>query len=747
MRLPGSLLEIRISYGDRDDSGVRMKIKPLMGRRRGMPLRVRTLLSHVTVLVVVFADGAALASPPDGEYPRTTIADAVAECVASAGRQTCLTGVVTWRFNNELVIQDETGGIWVALGKARRTKLLQMDRTELEAIAVGNRLEVRGSVEPGGFAPFIVPRGLCVMGNTSLPAAQPVVAGDFFRGLHDCLRVEMSGKVRSWTEQPSYWVLNSDSAGRRFTVEIPKNLLAAEPTQYENLLLTSRGVVTTIFNTRGEMIHPNIKVATLDDLLPIPNADAPEHQPSLIALPNIASFRPDRDEFETIRTSGIVTYVSPGKFVCLQEGIFGIVVECPTTPAVQRGDRVEAIGRIDRRSAVAGISDGLLHRIRHGTPPPPLVIRPATIVANNTEAAIRSQRAEPSDYFGVLIRFGATVFDAQPSEAGGTLLLDTDGCTVTAALNRGTFGRLATLAPGSSLTVTGIVLPPDVPASRLNRPSLQDGERHLRILIRDADDISVVAAPSWWTASRLVGLLAAVACLALAAFAWGILLRMMVARQKLQLETTVRSQTLLNERLRIARDLHDTMEQDLACLMMRLDAEASLMSDERSVQSMHQMRRCLSQVQADTHDFLWDLRDPIRVDGNLPASLASQVAYMQSMTDVLITFDTRGGVATSVPGSIQHALLRITREALGNAIRHAAASHIDVELTQTARSIVLSITDDGNGFDALHVVDSEGHYGIAGIRDRAERIDAICRIDSGHGKGTTIVIDAPILPS
>lgn len=716
----------------------------MSGNRAGewMQLLRTAVIRAVAVAAPMGIVASATAEPP-GDAAITTIADAVALGSDCCGRSTCVVGVVTWRFQNELVIEDETAGVWVALGEAQRRRVLQTTPADVAAITIGMRVKVLGTVEQGGYRPLVLPTSLQALGPGTMPPPNRVLLQDFFRGLTDCRRVEVTGQVLSWAEQSNYWVLYVESGGDTFTVEIPKHLLATAPTMYDTSRLTVRGVVTTIFNTRGQLLHPSVKVASLDDLQTQQGTDLSDNPLPLVVLAEVGRYRPTDGGDDGIRTIGTVTHVLPGKFVCVQDGLYGIVVECPVTPPLTNGDRVEVGGRIDRRSAVAGLADASIRVLDHAEAISPVDIAPADIVTTNSVAAIRSQRADPSDYYGVLIRFTAKVFDVQQSETGGTLLLDADGCTVVATLNRSTFGHLASLPPASIVRVTGIALAPDSPASRLNRPSLRDDERYLRLLIRGPDDLSIIARPSWWTAARLTGVLAVVGSLAIAAMGWAALLRRIVTRQAVRLESTVRSHTLLTERLRIARDLHDTMEQDLACLMMRLDAEASLTSDARVTQSLHQLRRCLAQVQADTHDFLWDLRDPLRVDGNLAASLASQVTYMQSMTATPISFVMPGSAPTSVPGHVQHALLRITREAVGNAIRHAAAHRIDVTLTHTSSGMALTISDDGKGFDAGHVIHADGHYGLVGIRERAERIGAALKIHSRPGIGTQVTVTVP----
>jgi signal transduction histidine kinase len=171
--------------------------------------------------------------------------------------------------------------------------------------------------------------------------------------------------------------------------------------------------------------------------------------------------------------------------------------------------------------------------------------------------------------------------------------------------------------------------------------------------------------------------------------------------------------------------------------MMKIDAEVSLQDAEQPRGFLQGVRRHLAQIQAEAHDFLWDLRDPIRVGGNLSAAMVSQIEYLQAMTDVPIRCQRQLGGIFVAP-RIQHTILRVARESIGNAIRHAAASQIDVSIMHNKGTLTLVVADDGVGFEKSDVACLEGHYGLIGMRERIEQIGGRLEIEASPGRGTTV---------
>jgi signal transduction histidine kinase len=254
---------------------------------------------------------------------------------------------------------------------------------------------------------------------------------------------------------------------------------------------------------------------------------------------------------------------------------------------------------------------------------------------------------------------------------------------------------------------------------------------------RTAADLVVIRSAPWWTSRRLAIGLSGAALLALIALAWVALLRRQVARQFAVIEGKAQREAIIEERQRIAREFHDTLEQELAGLSLRLDAATPRVEDEKARGLLEQQQKLLQRLQTETRDFVWDLRDTSRQDVPLDTALRLLLEHLQANTSVPLEFTSEGAVLP-LPALVQHHLVRIMREGVNNAIKYAHASAICVSLANTADQLRLRIADDGQGFDVAATSALEGHFGIRGMKERARKIHAELQIHSDAGKGTRV---------
>jgi signal transduction histidine kinase len=103
------------------------------------------------------------------------------------------------------------------------------------------------------------------------------------------------------------------------------------------------------------------------------------------------------------------------------------------------------------------------------------------------------------------------------------------------------------------------------------------------------------------------------------------------------------------------------------------------------------------------------------------------------------------GPERPLPDEVEHNLLRIGQEAVTNALKHAAATKIHIRLTRESRGVSLRIEDNGRGFDQSDAFSPlTGHFGVLGMRERAERLGGSMRLTSSPGQGTTVEVRAPL---
>jgi signal transduction histidine kinase len=213
----------------------------------------------------------------------------------------------------------------------------------------------------------------------------------------------------------------------------------------------------------------------------------------------------------------------------------------------------------------------------------------------------------------------------------------------------------------------------------------------------------------------------------------------------------IRLEERINERTRIARDLHDTLLQSLHGLMFQFQAARNILprSPEQAMQALDEAISGTEQAIAESRDAIHDLRPETRAQGDLAQLLKSvceELAAAPHATHDSPTFDVilEGGPQSLSP-LVQREVYRIGRELVRNAFHHAKARRIEVEIRYDANQLRLRLRDDGQGIDrkVLKEGGRAGHWGLRGLRERAERIGAQLDFWSESGAGTEVQLAVP----
>ena len=706
--------------------------------------KARTFFVAATVWLTVMisavrsvGDELGMAADP----PLTTIAEAKATAQDEDRLPVRVRGVLTFRIGEGFAIQDDSAGTWVEVTQARRLELLRSEMAAVWQLRPGDDIEVVGLADRGGYAPTILPVTVSKVGERPLPEPRGYDSNRFFRGLDDCLRVTVEGVVQGYRDDVDNrrWKLLIEDCSRPFWVGVNKDSLPGTPADIIDSVVRCVGVASARFNTRSELMEPQLNVCRLEDFRVLHAGEADPFAAPEVPLAAIARYPVTAHR---VRARGTVTYALPGNFMMLQDGSIGVRVEAATTDRFVPGDITEVSGFVSTATPVAGIIEARVRKAGAVSAPEPMAIDPETISLLNLNAAARFEVAKPGDYYGCLITFLATVVDVRTTRVGGEILLHAKEMGLSAMADVLSFASLRSLPVGAEVCVTGIVQPEAAAAGDPTATPSGTADSRLQILLRSAADIQVVRWPSWWTPRRLAALLGAVAACAVASLSWVMLLRRRVAQQLATIERKLQGEAATEERHRIAREFHDTLEQDLAGIELQLDAAADTTDDDRSRAVFEKQRGLLTRLRQETHDFLWDLRDPARVDGPLVETLAAQISYMQSGTSVPITLRADHGIGR-VPADVQFHLLRIVREAIHNAIRHGDPASVVVNVGPDGNCIAVEVIDNGHGFDLNAKQDLAGHFGLRGIAERAERIGAELAVTSCPGSGTNVRVKVP----
>ena len=221
-----------------------------------------------------------------------------------------------------------------------------------------------------------------------------------------------------------------------------------------------------------------------------------------------------------------------------------------------------------------------------------------------------------------------------------------------------------------------------------------------------------------------------------------------IAIENARLHDQVRRLAVVDERERISRDLHDSAIQAIYAQTLALDDVPDLIGEDPSeaTRRVDDAIDALHAVIRDIRNFIFGLRPVLLEGGTLADGLRHLATELHRSGGVEVTVSVEGdGRLDELPIETVAELLALTREALSNVARHAAASHASVHLEAAEETVRLELADDGRGFEAAHPAE-RGHHGLANMRSRADALGAVMDVTSQPGSGTRIIVTLPHRP-
>ncbi|PSB56840.1 histidine kinase [Chroococcidiopsis cubana CCALA 043] len=207
------------------------------------------------------------------------------------------------------------------------------------------------------------------------------------------------------------------------------------------------------------------------------------------------------------------------------------------------------------------------------------------------------------------------------------------------------------------------------------------------------------------------------------------------------LQKQAEAASILEERNRMAREIHDTLAQAFTGILAQVGAANQVLTDDLEATGAHLdlIKELARTGLSEARRSVIALRPQLLESGSLQSALHRLVAQTRAAaTDTTLYYEIEGAVY-SLPTEVESNLLRIGQEALTNAIRHANADEIRVELVYDRDQFCLRVKDNGQGFGVGSVPSSDG-FGLLGMSERAERIGAQLTIGSQPGQGTEIIV-------
>jgi signal transduction histidine kinase len=214
-----------------------------------------------------------------------------------------------------------------------------------------------------------------------------------------------------------------------------------------------------------------------------------------------------------------------------------------------------------------------------------------------------------------------------------------------------------------------------------------------------------------------------------------------------QKELALREDAALNERSRIAADIHDTAVQGLNAVVLQLEAAETeiLESPEQARQRMRRVREIARESLAETRRSMWTCCQESFDNEDLAIALEFIAQKLFEGTTVKLQLSL-GEDTRAFPAEMRIELLRIGKEALSNVLKHARATTVTIELAWLEQEVRLSVLDDGRGFISESLPSGQGGFGLFGMRRRAERLGGKLVVDSRPERGTQVVAHLPLPP-
>jgi signal transduction histidine kinase len=216
-----------------------------------------------------------------------------------------------------------------------------------------------------------------------------------------------------------------------------------------------------------------------------------------------------------------------------------------------------------------------------------------------------------------------------------------------------------------------------------------------------------------------------------------------------QLALAARQAGIMQERQRLAHNIHDTFTQGLSSIVMQIEAMEATPStnDTQGRQRLSQVGRIAREHLAEARRLLWALQPEVAERASLSEMLRPLAQRWAEESGVRVDV-TITGQATSLRPEIEVTLLRATQEALANIRKHAQAKSVVLTLSYMEDIVALDIQDDGIGFDphCLPVPllgETSGRFGLKALRERIEQLEGTFTLESTPGAGTTIAVALP----
>ena len=618
-------------------------------------------------------------------------------------------GVVTSAFGS-LTLQDDTRGVYVDL----------IGITNKLSIVGGEVWEVTGHTQPGDFAPVIAAEKLEFQGAGQLPSPAHPTLNQLINGSMDIQYVEIQGMVTAVSSNQISLLMPEGILQVWFEAQNQDVLKSAF-----NSYVTIRGVLFASWDVKTHEVNPRqifLRNSSININHPAP---ADVFDVPLKTTRDLLHFDVQAASFQRIKMRGVVIHAEAQQ-IFLNDENSGLRILPIQIVNLHPGAVVEAVGYPEIGGASPILREAVVRKL--GTEPLPAPKKlgsddlarlglDATYV--QIEAILLNRRMEPA---GVVLEMQA-------------------GLRPFLARYHGNKTLLPSLRTGSHLQLTGVF----ASLRPLGRGETERGLESFELLLDSPGAIRILSQPPWWTLKRLLAAVGALSLLLSLVALWVFQLHRQVNLQTNIIREKAEREIKLEERTRIARDLHDDLGASLTEITVL--ASTGLL---RTADLVGKIPDCFQSICDKSRQLVtaldaivWAIDPQKNTLQSLADYLAGYAGDYLSTTGIACRYKLPVELPQlTLDGKVRHELFLAVKEALHNVVQHSRADAVEFEMTVTENKLEIAVADNGCGFEPA-TVGSKGH-GLNNFSERMTRVGGACVVTARQGGGVSVRLKIPL---
>lgn len=644
-----------------------------------------------------------------------------------------LKGVVTQASPTSLVLQDFTGGVFAHYSPGDWTGQPR----------IGDLWQIEGTTDPGDFSPVVFVTNGIFLGTGTLPEPIRPTWDQLMNGSLDAQYIELQGVVTAVSET-GMLVLTRDGKirvivdelrssyadGRDLFVQTHVGAVPADDVlrSYVGSVVKIRGCLVAVWDTDTRQV----KAGEIRLVAAVVNVEEPRPQNPFVLdtrkAADLLLFDPRAGALQRTKIAGQIVHSRSHEYF-IQDEQTGIRAVTEEALSLQAGDLVEAVGFPQLGGASPVLLEAQIRKTGAALLPLPLRVAATNLLDRKLDST--------------LVEVEAMLLTDTVSRSQRVLELQAGPHHFLARLDSMQADRVS-LATGCRLKVTAVYT--SVTGDHVNA-SLDSFEL---LLNRDADFV-VLQKPSWWTVRHAVVVIATLAVGLGLALVWITLLRKTVEERTAQLQIEIEERQLAEqhraidqERTRVAQDLHDELGAGLTEVsILGSLAKTQAVPPEAKERYVDQLTNVARSLVTTLDEIVW----AVNPHYDSVASLATYYSLFAQRFLNVAGIACRLQVAETIPehpldSKIRHGIFRAFKEALNNVVKHSGATEVRLAIEVSAEQLLLSITDNGHGFDPGRT--EPGADGLTGMRQRMRDLGGSCQIASQPARGATVELRLPL---